>query len=62
MVAAELAISTFHPVTVLSTELKCDDKNKIKERYIRGGGEWGLFSGEYYWREFCLSKWVGLDN
>ena len=28
----------------------------------------GLFSGElivgeaYYWREFCVSKWVGLDN
>ena len=28
----------------------------------------GLFSGElifraaYYWREFCISKWVGLDN
>ena len=27
-----------------------------------------LFSGElifgeaYYWREFCVSKWVGLDN
>ena len=28
----------------------------------------GLFSGElifggaYYWKEFCASKWVGLDN
>ena len=28
----------------------------------------GLFSGDliiggaYYWREFCLLKWVGLDN
>ena len=28
----------------------------------------GLFSGElifgraYYWREFCVSKWVGLDS
>ena len=28
----------------------------------------GLFSGElifegaYYWRELCVSKWVGLDN
>ena len=28
----------------------------------------GLFSGElvfggaYYWKEFCVSKWVGLDN
>ena len=28
----------------------------------------GLFSGElifggaYYWKEFCFSKWVGLDN
>ena len=28
----------------------------------------GLFSGEfifrgvYYWKEFCLSKWVELDN
>ena len=28
----------------------------------------GLFSGElifgraYYWMEFCVSKWVGLDN
>ena len=28
----------------------------------------GLFSGElifggaYYWKEFCISKWVGLDN
>ena len=29
----------------------------------------GLFSGElifggayHYWREFCISKWVGLDN
>ena len=28
----------------------------------------GLFSGEinfggaYYWSEFCVSKWVGLDN
>ena len=28
----------------------------------------GLFSGEpifggaYYWNEFCVSKWVGLDN
>ena len=28
----------------------------------------GLFLGEliiggaYYWREFCVSKWIGLDN
>ena len=28
----------------------------------------GLFSGElsfggaYYWKEFCVSKWVALDN
>ena len=28
----------------------------------------GLFSGElifegaYYWKEFCIPKWVGLDN
>ena len=28
----------------------------------------GLFSGEfifggaYYWKEFCVSKWLGLDN
>ena len=28
----------------------------------------GLFSGElifggaYYWKEFCVSKWVGLDK
>ena len=28
----------------------------------------GLFSGElifgeaYYWREFCVSKWIELDN
>ena len=20
------------------------------------------FGGAYYWREFCISKWVGLDN
>ena len=21
-----------------------------------------IFGGAYYWKEFCLSKWVGLDN
>ena len=21
-----------------------------------------IFRGPYYWREFCISKWVGLDN
>ena len=21
-----------------------------------------VFGGAYYWREFCVSKWVGLDN
>ena len=20
------------------------------------------FGGAYYWREFCISKWVGFDN
>ena len=21
-----------------------------------------IFGGDYYWKEFCVSKWVGLDN
>ena len=21
-----------------------------------------IFTGAYYWKEFCISKWVGLDN
>ena len=21
-----------------------------------------VFGGAYYWKEFCVSKWVGLDN
>ena len=21
-----------------------------------------IFSGAYYWKEFCVSKWVWLDN
>ena len=21
-----------------------------------------IFGGAYYWKEFCISKWVGLDN
>ena len=21
-----------------------------------------IFGGAYYWNEFCVSKWVGLDN
>ena len=21
-----------------------------------------IFGGVYYWKEFCISKWVGLDN
>ena len=21
-----------------------------------------IFGGAYYWKEFCVSKWVGLDN
>ena len=21
-----------------------------------------IFGGAYYWREFCISKWVGIDN
>ena len=21
-----------------------------------------IFGGAYYWMEFCVSKWVGLDN
>ena len=21
-----------------------------------------IFRGAYYWREFCVSKWAGLDN
>ena len=25
---------------------------------------WGklIFRGAYYWKEFCVSKWIGLDN
>ena len=36
--------------------------------FVRKAFLWGLFSGElnfggaYYGREFCVSKWVGLDN
>ena len=26
--------------------------------YFQGGGG----GGAYYWNEFCVSKWVGLDN
>ena len=21
-----------------------------------------IFGGDYYWNEFCVSKWVALDN
>ena len=21
-----------------------------------------IFGGAYYWKEFCVSKWVGFDN
>ena len=21
-----------------------------------------IFGGAYYWKEFCVSKWVGIDN
>ena len=21
-----------------------------------------IFGGAYYWKDFCVSKWVGLDN
>ena len=21
-----------------------------------------IFGGAFYWKEFCVSKWVGLDN
>ena len=21
-----------------------------------------IFGGAYYWKEFCISKWIGLDN
>ena len=21
-----------------------------------------IFGGAYYWKEFCVSKWVGLEN
>ena len=27
--------------------------------YFRG---WFFFGGAYYWKEFCISKWVGFDN
>ena len=36
--------------------------------YVQKAFSVGLFSGElifggaYYWKEFCVSKWVGLDN
>ena len=36
--------------------------------YVQKAFLLGLFSGElifggaYYWKEFCISKWVGLDN
>ena len=36
--------------------------------FLQKGFLLGLFSGEfifggaYYWKEFCISKWVGLDN
>ena len=28
------------------------------------GSFWGelIFGGAYYWKEFCISRWVGLDN
>ena len=36
--------------------------------FVQKAFKLGLFSGElifggaYYWKEFCVSKWVGLDN
>ena len=30
--------------------------------YSGGGGGEDYFGGAYYWKEFCVSKWVGLDN
>ena len=35
----------------------------VQKAFLRGlfSGEL-IFGGAYYWREFCISKWVKLDN
>ena len=35
----------------------------VKKAFLLGlfSGEL-IFGGAYYWKEFCVSKWVGLDN
>ena len=35
----------------------------VQKAFLLGlvSGEF-IFGGGYYWMEFCVSKWVGLDN
>ena len=35
----------------------------VQKAFLVGVFSGGLiFGGAYYWKEFCVSKWVGLDN
>ena len=34
----------------------------VKFRYQKALFAGLIFGGTYYWKKFCVSKWVGLDN
>ena len=63
---ASIATSLKCPKTILKKKKK-NPKNNLRPSnsdnkpwaYFRGEL---IFGGAYYWREFCVSKWVGLDN
>ena len=54
----EISSNEYHKIPIISPGLI----------FVQKAFLLGLFSGElsfggaYYWREFCVSKWVGLDN
>ena len=51
----ELVVSNLFPTT------RKNPAKKLLGLFLgRGGG--GGVGGAYYWKEFCISKWVALDN
>ena len=55
---SEIHRSEYREIPIISPGLMF-----VQKTFLRGlfSGEL-IFGGAYYWKEFCVSKWVGLDD
>ena len=52
------SLSRYHKIPIISPGLIFVQKAFLLGLFL---GEL-IFGGAYYWKEFCVSNWVGLDN